>query len=78
MAAASVLERSRYENRNAETLAGAQLGEEELCATCADQLAGYRVPERIAIVESLQRTSMGKVRRSRTCSLFLQTSQETL
>lgn len=43
---------------------GAVLDEERLRAHCAGQLARYKVPERIAVVDAIPRNAMGKVQRA--------------
>ena len=48
---------------------GADLGEDELRASCEAELARYKVPERIAIVDALPRNAMGKVDRTALGSL---------
>jgi len=42
---------------------GAAVTEEEVIGFCKDRLAGYKLPKRIIFVESLPRTSLGKVRK---------------
>jgi o-succinylbenzoate---CoA ligase len=42
---------------------GAEAGEEELRAHCADSLAGFKVPKRVDFVSSLPRTPSGKLLR---------------
>jgi long-chain acyl-CoA synthetase len=56
---------------------GSALSEDILLQTCAAGLARYKVPDRIAIVDSLPRTSMGKVRRNQIRSLFFQVPSHT-
>lgn len=43
---------------------GAQLTPEQIRSHCAGSLAGYKVPERIEFVDSLPRTSVGKLRKN--------------
>ncbi len=49
---------------------GAAATEDELRAHCATELAGYKVPDRIVVVDELPRTPMGKVLRRELRSLF--------
>jgi O-succinylbenzoic acid--CoA ligase len=43
---------------------GAEAGQEELRAHCADSLAGFKVPKRVDFVDGLPRTASGKLLRS--------------
>jgi acyl-coenzyme A synthetase/AMP-(fatty) acid ligase len=43
---------------------GATLDEDALRAHCADQLASFKVPQRLIAVEDLPRTSVGKTRKA--------------
>ena len=47
-----------------------QVGEEALGAWCRERLARYKVPERIAFVETLPRNAMQKIVKPRLRSLF--------
>jgi acyl-CoA synthetase (AMP-forming)/AMP-acid ligase II len=49
---------------------GATVDVEAVRAHCAASLAKYKVPERVAIIETLPRNSMGKVQRRELDSLF--------
>ncbi len=44
---------------------------EDLVAHCSAQLARYKVPERIVVVDELPRNSMGKLRRAVVSEMFL-------
>ncbi len=44
--------------------AGAVLGTDEIIAHCATQLAKYKVPERVVLVDQLPRNAMGKIDRT--------------
>jgi acyl-CoA synthetase (AMP-forming)/AMP-acid ligase II len=55
---------------------GAMLTQEQLIRECSRELARYKVPERIVIVERLPRTAMGKVRRSEVRSLFFANKEQ--
>ncbi len=48
----------------------ARVSEEELRELCASQLARYKVPERIVIVDAFPRNSMGKILKRKLVSLF--------
>ena len=50
---------------------GAEVTEDELRELCATELARYKVPERIVVVDELPRTEMGKVLRRRLRTLFM-------
>jgi acyl-CoA synthetase (AMP-forming)/AMP-acid ligase II len=52
------------------------LTQEQLIRECSRELARYKVPERIVIVERLPRTAMGKVRRSEVRSLFFANKEQ--
>jgi long-chain acyl-CoA synthetase len=49
---------------------GASVGEEELRAHCAENLARYKVPERWLFVDGFPRNSMGKIQRRELPALF--------
>lgn len=49
---------------------GAKLAEAELIAFCREQLAGYKLPRRILIVDSLPQTASGKIQRAAVSALF--------
>lgn len=49
---------------------GAALGIEEIAERCRGELARYKVPERIELVEALPRNAMGKVDRVAAAALF--------
>jgi malonyl-CoA/methylmalonyl-CoA synthetase len=49
---------------------GAPIGEEPLRAAAREQLAGYKVPKRVHVVEALPRNSMGKVEKARLRERF--------
>jgi acyl-CoA synthetase (AMP-forming)/AMP-acid ligase II len=49
---------------------GARATAADLQAHCREQLARYKVPERLAIVEALPRNAMSKVMKTRLVSLF--------
>ena len=49
---------------------GATLEPEEIAARCREQLARYKVPERIRVVKSLPRNAMSKVVKRKLASLF--------
>jgi acyl-CoA synthetase (AMP-forming)/AMP-acid ligase II len=49
---------------------GASVTPDELRAHCAAELARYKVPDRIVVVDALPRTAMGKVLRRELRSLF--------
>jgi long-chain acyl-CoA synthetase len=53
-----------------ELVPGTSVTAEDLRALCQGELARHKVPETILIVESLPRTSMGKVRRREARALF--------
>lgn len=55
---------------------GAMLSQEQLIRECSRELARYKVPEQIVIVERLPRTAMGKVRRSEVRSLFFANKEQ--
>lgn len=42
---------------------GSAITAEEVCAWCAERLAKFKVPERVEFVESLPRTSVGKIQK---------------
>ncbi len=49
--------------------AGSTIGADEMIDHCTTQLAGYKVPERIVIVDSLPRNAMGKIDRPMIASI---------
>jgi acyl-CoA synthetase (AMP-forming)/AMP-acid ligase II len=49
---------------------GARAGAEQLQSHCREQLARYKVPERIAFVVGLPRNAMSKVIKRRLAPLF--------
>ena len=49
---------------------GAALGEEEIAERCRAELARYKVPERIVVVDALPRNAMGKVDRTAVGAIF--------
>ena len=48
---------------------GAELTEDDILVRCRGQLARYKVPERVAIVEALPRNAMGKVDRTAVAAI---------
>jgi long-chain acyl-CoA synthetase len=52
-----------------EPVAGRRLDAEEIRGQCAAQLAKYKVPERVVLVDSLPRNAMGKVSRTELVNL---------
>lgn len=49
---------------------GAQLNQDDLIRHCRVELAAYKVPERIVVVDALPRNTMGKVDRTAVAALF--------
>jgi len=49
---------------------GAEPGEEELIEHCRRNLAGYKKPTRVVLVEELPRNASGKVRKPELRSRF--------
>ena len=58
-----------------EAVPGESLTEASLAEACERELGRYKVPERFVIVDSLPRTSMGKIRRNQIRFLFRQTPE---
>lgn len=54
--------------------ADAMIDVDQLLAHCATQLARYKVPERVVVLDALPRNAMGKVDRPAVTILFRQTS----